>query len=104
MQANPEKFQAIGVGKRTNDMNLTINVSDTQIKCEDVVKLLGVDIDYQLNFDQHISNLCRKAGQQLNVLKRLSTFLSKVSNGAKIRNRYNQVPHLTQDTNGKVTN
>ena len=30
--------------------------------------------------------------------------ISKVSNGAKIRNRYNQVPHLTQDTNGKVTN
>ena len=27
----------------------------------------------------------------------------KVSEGAKIRNRYNQVPHLTQDTNGKVT-
>ena len=30
--------------------------------------------------------------------------LSKVSKGAKIRNWYNQVPHLTQDTNGKVTN
>ena len=30
--------------------------------------------------------------------------LSKVSKGAKIRNRYNQVPHLTQDTNWKVTN
>ena len=29
---------------------------------------------------------------------------SKVSKVAKIRNRYNQVPHLTQDTNGKVTN
>ena len=28
----------------------------------------------------------------------------KVSKGAKIRNRYKQVPHLTQDTNGKVTN
>ena len=27
-----------------------------------------------------------------------------VSKGAKIRNRYNQVPHLTKDTNGKVTN
>ena len=25
----------------------------------------------------------------------------KVSKGAKIRNQYNQVPHLTQDTNGK---
>ena len=28
---------------------------------------------------------------------------AKVSKGAKIRNRYNQVPHLTQDTSGKVT-
>ena len=32
------------------------------------------------------------------------SFDTKVSKGAKIRNRYNQVPHLTQDTNGKVTN
>ena len=30
--------------------------------------------------------------------------IMKVSKGAKIRNRYNQVPHLTQDTNEKVTN
>ena len=28
----------------------------------------------------------------------------KGSKGAKVRNRYNQVPHLTKDTNGKVTN
>ena len=28
----------------------------------------------------------------------------KVSKSAKIMNRYNQVSHLTQDTNGKVTN
>ena len=27
-----------------------------------------------------------------------------VSKGAKIRNWYDQVQHLTQDTNGKVTN
>ena len=30
--------------------------------------------------------------------------MRKVSKGAKIRNRYNQVPHPTQDTNGKVKN
>ena len=33
--------------------------------------------------------------------RKFGTNKSKV---AKIRNRYNQVPHLTQDTNGKVTN
>ena len=30
--------------------------------------------------------------------------LFKVSKVAKIRNQYNQVPHLTQVINGKVTN
>ena len=30
-------------------------------------------------------------------------FAIKVRNRAKIRNRYNQAPNLTQDTNGKVT-
>ena len=29
--------------------------------------------------------------------------LLQVRKRAKIRNRYNQAPHLTQDTNGKVT-
>ena len=33
-----------------------------------------------------------------------STPQNNVSKGAKIRNRYNQVPHLSQDTNGIVTN
>ena len=30
-------------------------------------------------------------------------YKNKVRKRAKIRNRYNQAPHLTQDTNGKVT-
>ena len=29
--------------------------------------------------------------------------IDEVRMRAKIRNRYNQAPHLTQDTNGKVT-
>ena len=33
-----------------------------------------------------------------------TTLIIKVSKGAKIRNRYNQIPHLTKDINGKVTN
>ena len=33
-----------------------------------------------------------------------SAEMFKVRKGAKIKNRYNQVPHLTQDTKGKVTN
>ena len=32
-----------------------------------------------------------------------TSYLIKVRQMIKIRNRYNQAPHLTQDTNGKVT-
>ena len=38
------------------------------------------------------------------VLNHLIKAFLKQSKGAEIRNRYNQVLHLTQDTNGKVTN
>ena len=37
-------------------------------------------------------------------MPRTGTNVIKVSKGTNIRNRYNQVPHLTQDTIGKVTN
>ena len=48
---------------------------------------------------ENLSSLIR-----LSVSDDQKTDSSKVSKVAKIRNRYNQVPHLTQDTNGKVTN
>ena len=56
-----------------------------------------------------VQNHCNKLNKKFNTqyLSRIiavTIILAKVSNGAKIRNRYNQVPHLTQDTNEKVTN
>ena len=32
----------------------------TEIKCKDSVKLLGVTVDYMLNFDKHNPNICKK--------------------------------------------
>ena len=39
------------------------------------MKLLIVTLDNKLNFDTHISSLCKKAATQLNVLKRLRSFI-----------------------------
>ena len=41
---------------------------------------------------------------QMNRAEPLIETATKVRKRAKIRNRYNQVPHLTQDTNVKATN
>ena len=54
MKANPDKFQAIAVGKRAKDENITFNLDNNIIHCEDHVKLVGVTIDFKLNFDLHI--------------------------------------------------
>ena len=39
------------------------------------VKLLGVHIDDRLNFNEHINKICKSAGNQLNALIRLKSFL-----------------------------
>ena len=39
------------------------------------VKLLGVNIDVELNFNQLIALLCNKAGRQINALSRLTNVL-----------------------------
>jgi hypothetical protein len=53
---------------------LNIKIKTANIVCDEVVKLLGIDIDYQLNLDKHIQNICRKATQQLSVIKRIVVF------------------------------
>ena len=37
-------------------------------------KLLGMEIGRNLNFDDHVISLCKKAGRKLAVLARLSKF------------------------------
>jgi hypothetical protein len=61
MEANPDKFQVFAVGKKTFDKNLKICLQNSTLSCEETVKLLGIEIDYQLNVDIHISSICRKA-------------------------------------------
>ena len=39
------------------------------------VELLGIQIDDKLNFNLHMSNICRSAGNQFNALMRLKQFL-----------------------------
>jgi hypothetical protein len=45
------------VGKKTFDKNMKICIQNSTLSCEETVKLLGIEIDYQLNFDIHISSI-----------------------------------------------
>jgi hypothetical protein len=40
---------------------IVLDLAGNKIKCEKEVKLLGVTIDFELKFNSHISNICKKS-------------------------------------------
>ena len=51
-------------------------IGDARIWESNKQKLLGLHIDRTLSFDEHVSNLCKKAGRKLPVLARLSSYMA----------------------------
>ena len=80
------------------------SIQDCLILQEDLTSLGQWEADWQMKFNVakcHSMSVNRHQHQKQILI---DYSIIKVSKGAKIRNRYNQVQYLTQDTNGKVTN
>ena len=58
-QANPDKFQAIIFDNKSSDQSIMI--AGKEVKTTNVVKLLGIFIDDNMNFNNHMSELCKKS-------------------------------------------
>ena len=77
MIINPDKFQAIILDKKKYHLtNIPLTVDNQTIKSVPSVELLGIHLDDKLNFNLHISNICRSAVNQLNALIQLKNYLS----------------------------
>ena len=77
MIVNLGKFQGINIDKKKqNHIAEYISIDQKNIKTSSSVKLLGVHIDDKLNFNLHISKICRSAANQLHALIRLQMFLN----------------------------
>ena len=72
MIVNAGKFQAMVINKfRKIENKHETYTENKKITSEHSVRLLGVEIDNQLNFNNHVSTLCKKAVSQLNTICRL---------------------------------
>ena len=63
--ANPDKFRS-NINPRKLDEDKSdqmLSINDLNIANTELIKLLGVYIDENLNFTEHISKLCIKASQ-----------------------------------------
>ena len=72
--ANPNKssFILLGHSSRINDVDLNLIFNDTRLPSCDNTKLLGVVIDSQLRWNEHVTFLLKKVSPKLGLLRRLS--------------------------------
>ena len=76
MKGSLDKFQALAVGKRTFAMKPKFKTGEVEIEFQETVKLLGAETDFHFKFDIDISAMCKKASQQINVLKQIGQYLN----------------------------
>ena len=75
MQANPEKFHFMLLSPSPVEKQVLELCDGTTLISEAAVTVLGVTIDDNLNFNEHISVCCTKAARQLNALARIAKYL-----------------------------
>ena len=71
MKGNTEKCHLI----ISTDQSANIKLDGSLIE-SDCEKMLGVKIDYKLNFDEHVKTLCSKANNKLRALARTTPYMS----------------------------
>ena len=77
MKVNPDKFQMILMKPKGNGTELPkeMEFENYNIKTSQMVTLLGIKIDNELTFDEHVKHLCQKASRQLKVMYRFKNLL-----------------------------
>ena len=76
MVLNPDKCHHIVIGDY--DPTQKIDLNNNEIASSNEEKRLGILLDRKLNCDSHITFLCKKAGQKLSALARISHYFTQV--------------------------
>ena len=83
MKSNGDKcYLLINTSDKVNSKIENFHIYN--IKCE---KLLWVKFDHKLTFDDHISELCKKASQKVQALPRVTPYLN-ISKGTIFLNAF----------------
>ena len=74
LKGNLDKYQtmALGCGRKSMD---SIMIDNHEVRSTECLKLLGVCIDNNLRFDEHISSISKKSAQRVGVLMRLRNLI-----------------------------
>ena len=74
MKLNQDKCHLLVSGYKHE--NVWAQIGDEKIGESNKQKLLGLQVDWNLHFNEYVSLLCQKAGKEFSVLARLSNFMN----------------------------
>ena len=79
MKPNQGKCRLIvaDINHKNYDSRSFVYLEDAFLESEDIVKLLGILIDKELTFEDHIKWLLKKANQKLLALMRVSKYMTQ---------------------------
>ena len=80
---NPKKCQVIILGVKTIPESFSVETENILRKPVTEVTLLGVTLNNKLNFNSHISNICKEASKKLSALLRAGNWLNHSSKKKK---------------------
>ena len=105
MKLNQDKCNLVVSGHKHE--NVFAMVGESQVWESRTQKLLGIEIDRQLKFDEYVFSLCKKAGRKLSALSRLSYYLDqgqrRLLMNSFIKSQFNYSP-LTWMFHGRKAN
>ena len=108
MKANPDKCHLL----LSKNENFEANINENRISNTRFEKLLGVTFDNQLNFNHHISKICKTASNKLHALARVSNFIDedkrRIVFNLYFSSQFNYCPLIwmnhNKSTNKKINN
>ena len=104
MKSNDDKCHLIVV----NNDNAVLKLGNENLAACKSVELLGVKIDNNLDFKEHVTKLCKKGSQKLHALARISKYLDKeklrLLMRAFVNSRFNSCPLIWMFHNRTLNN
>ena len=104
MKGNEDKYHIIF----TSQDNVHVNLGTAQIENSKCQKLLGINIDSKLTFEDHINRIYKKASAKLNALSRISYYMDPLKRrllvNAIFTSQFNYCPRTWMFYSRKLNN
>ena len=72
------------MGRHNLKETINLTIDGEEIKGQNSVTLLDVEIDNDLNFNNHVSNICKKSENKTNAISRIQSFLGQKEKEASV--------------------